>query len=116
MHTRVNQRTILLFPWPTKKYHGIKPSAVGSAQRVRERTGVTEGLVVAIASRCAVSAVMSSEYTANTIEIGGDQISMGEGEPVMVGSKIVERRRAGQFGSGFGHPKRGHDRWRCPSA
>jgi hypothetical protein len=43
MHTRVNQRTGVLFPWPPKKYRGIKPSAVGSAQRVRERTGVTEG-------------------------------------------------------------------------
>ena len=29
-----------------KKYRGIKPSAVGSAQRVRERTGVSEGMLV----------------------------------------------------------------------
>ena len=46
MHTRATQRTGVLFPWPPKKYRGIKPSAVGSAQRVRERTGVTEGMVV----------------------------------------------------------------------
>jgi hypothetical protein len=36
MHTRVNERTIVLFPYSAKKYHGIKPSAVGSAQRVTE--------------------------------------------------------------------------------
>ena len=33
-------------PMTTKKYRGIKPRAVGSAQRVRERTEVTEGLLV----------------------------------------------------------------------
>jgi hypothetical protein len=47
----------------------------------------------AIASRSAVSAatpeLTSSEYADNTIEIGGDQISYGEGGPVMVGSQVV---------------------------
>src|SRR5580698_2188522 len=36
----------VLFPDPAKKYRGIKPGAVGSAQRVTERTGVTEEIVV----------------------------------------------------------------------
>jgi hypothetical protein len=31
----------------------------------------------------------SSEYADNTIEIGGDQISYGEGGPVMAGSQVV---------------------------
>jgi hypothetical protein len=47
----------------------------------------------AVASRSAVHAAMpeltSSEYADNTIEIGGDQISYGEGGPVMVGSQVV---------------------------
>jgi hypothetical protein len=47
----------------------------------------------AIASRSAVSAatpeLTSSEYADNTIEIGGDQISYGEGGPLMVGSQVV---------------------------
>jgi hypothetical protein len=47
----------------------------------------------AVASRSEVSAatpeVISSEYADNTIEIGGDQISYGEGRPVMVGSQVV---------------------------
>jgi hypothetical protein len=47
----------------------------------------------AIASRTAVldatPELTSSEYADNTIEIGGDQISYGEGGPVMVGSQIV---------------------------
>src|ERR1700691_3754897 len=47
----------------------------------------------AVASRAAVSAatpeLTSSENADNTIEIGGDQISYGEGEPVMVGSQVV---------------------------
>jgi hypothetical protein len=47
----------------------------------------------AIASRSAVSAatpeLTSSEYADNTVEIGGDQISYGEGEPVLVGSQVV---------------------------
>jgi hypothetical protein len=47
----------------------------------------------AVASRSAVSAatpeLTSSEYADNTIEIGGDQISYGEGGPVMVGSQVV---------------------------
>jgi hypothetical protein len=47
----------------------------------------------AIASRSAVSAatpeLTSSEYADNTIEIGGNQISYGEGGPVMVGSQVV---------------------------
>jgi hypothetical protein len=46
-----------------------------------------------IASRSAVSAatpeLTSSEYTDETIEIGGDQISYGEGGPVIVGSEVV---------------------------
>jgi hypothetical protein len=49
----------------------------------------------AIASRSAVSAatpeLTSSEYADSTIEIGGDQISYGEGGPVMVGSQVVGR-------------------------
>jgi hypothetical protein len=47
----------------------------------------------AIASRSAVIAttpeLTSSEYADSTIEIGGDQISYGEGGPVMVGSQVV---------------------------
>jgi hypothetical protein len=47
----------------------------------------------AVASRSEVSAatpeLTSSEYADNTIEIGGDQISYGEGAPVMVGSQVV---------------------------
>jgi hypothetical protein len=47
----------------------------------------------AVASRSEVSAatpeLTSSEYANNTIEIGGDQISYGEGGPVMVGSQVV---------------------------
>ncbi len=47
----------------------------------------------AIASRSEVSSatpeLISSEYADNTIEIGGDQISYGEGRPVMVGSQVV---------------------------
>jgi len=47
----------------------------------------------AVASRSEVSAatpqLISSEYADNTIEIGGDQISYGEGGPVMVGSQVV---------------------------
>jgi hypothetical protein len=47
----------------------------------------------AVASRSEVSAaspeLTSSEYADNTIEIGGDQISYGEGGPVMVGSQVV---------------------------
>ncbi|MGA7929638.1 MAG: hypothetical protein WCA20_27055, partial [Candidatus Sulfotelmatobacter sp.] len=47
----------------------------------------------AVASRSEVSAatpeLTSSEYVDNTIEIGGDQISYGEGGPVMVGSQVV---------------------------
>jgi hypothetical protein len=47
----------------------------------------------AVASRSEVSAatpdLMSIEYADNTIEIGGDQISYGEGGPVMVGSQVV---------------------------
>jgi hypothetical protein len=47
----------------------------------------------AIASRTAVldatPELTSSEYADNTIEIGGDQISYGEGGPVMVGSQVV---------------------------
>lgn len=47
----------------------------------------------AIASRTAVldatPELTSSEYADSTIEIGGDQISYGEGGPVMVGSQVV---------------------------
>jgi len=47
----------------------------------------------AVASRSEVSAatpeVISSEYANNTIEIGGDEISYGEGGLVMVGSQVV---------------------------
>jgi len=47
----------------------------------------------AIASRTAVldatPELTSSEYADNTIEIGGDQISYGEGGPVMVESQVV---------------------------
>jgi len=47
----------------------------------------------AVASRSEVSAatpeLISSEYANNTIEIGGDQISYGEGAPVMVGAQVV---------------------------
>jgi hypothetical protein len=47
----------------------------------------------AVASRSVVSAatpeLTSSEYADNTIEIGGDQISYGEGGPVIVGSQVV---------------------------
>jgi len=47
----------------------------------------------AVASRSAVSAatpeLTSIEYADNTIEIGGDQISYGEGGPVMVGPQVV---------------------------
>ena len=47
----------------------------------------------AVASRSAVSAatpeLTSSEHADNTIEIGGDQISYGEGGPVMVRSQVV---------------------------
>jgi hypothetical protein len=47
----------------------------------------------AIASRSAVLGatpeLTSSEYADNQIEIGGDQISYGEGGPVMVGSQVV---------------------------
>jgi len=47
----------------------------------------------AAASRSEVFAatpeLTSSENADNTIEIGGDQISYGEGEPVMVGSRVV---------------------------
>jgi hypothetical protein len=47
----------------------------------------------AVASRSAVSSatpeLTSSEYADNTTEIGGDQISYGEGGPVMVGSQVV---------------------------
>ena len=49
----------------------------------------------AVASRSEVFAATpkptSSEYADNQIEIGGDQISYGEGEPVMVGSQVVGR-------------------------
>jgi hypothetical protein len=49
----------------------------------------------AVASRTAVLAatpeLTSSEYADNQIEIGGDQISYGEGGPVMVGSQVVGR-------------------------
>jgi hypothetical protein len=47
----------------------------------------------AVASRSAVSAatpeLTSSENADNTVEIGGDQISYGEGGRVMVGSQVV---------------------------
>jgi hypothetical protein len=47
----------------------------------------------ALASRSEVSAatpeLTSSENADNTIEIGGDQISYGEGEPVIAGSQVV---------------------------
>jgi hypothetical protein len=47
----------------------------------------------AVASRSEVHAatpeLTSSENADNTIEIGGDQISYGEGGPVMVGSQVV---------------------------
>lgn len=47
----------------------------------------------AVASRSEVSAatpeLTSSEYADNQIQIGGDQISYGEGGPVMVGSQVV---------------------------
>jgi hypothetical protein len=47
----------------------------------------------AIASRTAVLGatpeLTSSEHADNQIEIGGDQISYGEGGPVMVGSQVV---------------------------
>jgi hypothetical protein len=47
----------------------------------------------AVASRSAVLAatpeLTSSENADNQIEIGGDQISYGEGGPVMVGSQVV---------------------------
>ena len=47
----------------------------------------------AVASRSAVYAatpgVSSSENADDTIEIGGDQISYGEGGPVIVGSQVV---------------------------
>jgi len=47
----------------------------------------------AIASRSAAldatPELTSSEYADNQIEIGGDQISYGEGGPVMVGSQVV---------------------------
>ncbi len=47
----------------------------------------------AIASRTAVldatPELTSSEYADNTIEIGGDQISYGEGGPVMAGEQVV---------------------------
>src|SRR5208282_1032603 len=47
----------------------------------------------AVASRSAVLAatpeLTSSENADYTIEIGGDQISYGEGEPVMAGSQVV---------------------------
>src|SRR5580658_357582 len=49
----------------------------------------------AVASRSAVLAatpeLTSSENADNQIEIGGDQISYGEGGPVMVGSQVVGR-------------------------
>src|SRR5580692_329414 len=49
----------------------------------------------AIASRTAVldatPELTSSEYADNTVEIGGDQISYGEGGPVMVESQVVGR-------------------------
>jgi hypothetical protein len=56
----------------------------------------------AVASRSEVSAatpqLISSEYADNTIEIGGDQISYGEGNPVMVGAQVVgEYTRQGVF-------------------
>jgi hypothetical protein len=47
----------------------------------------------AVASRSEVLAatpeLTSSEYADNQIQIGGDQISYGEGGPVMVGSQVV---------------------------
>jgi hypothetical protein len=47
----------------------------------------------AVASRSEVSAatpeLTSSEYADNTVEIGGDQISYGEGGPVLVRSEVV---------------------------
>ena len=47
----------------------------------------------AMASRSEVYAATpkptSGEYADNEIEIGGDQISYGQGEPVMVGSQVV---------------------------
>ena len=49
----------------------------------------------AIASRTAVldatPELTSSEYADNTVEIGGDQISYGQGGPVMVESQVVGR-------------------------
>jgi|SRR5580658_345048 hypothetical protein len=49
----------------------------------------------AVASRSEVFAATpkptSTEYADNQIEIGGDQISYGEGGPVMVGSQVVGR-------------------------
>jgi hypothetical protein len=49
----------------------------------------------AVASRSEVLAatppLTSSEYADNQIQIGGDQISYGEGGPVMVGSQVVGR-------------------------
>jgi hypothetical protein len=49
----------------------------------------------AVASRSAVLAatpeLTSSEYADDQIEIGSDQISYGEGGPVMVGSQVVGR-------------------------
>jgi hypothetical protein len=49
----------------------------------------------AVASMSAVLAatpeLTSSEYADDQIEIGGDQISYGEGGPVMVGSQVVGR-------------------------
>jgi hypothetical protein len=46
VHIKVNQLTVVLFPKRAKKYRGIKTSSVGSAQRIRERTGVTEKMQV----------------------------------------------------------------------
>jgi hypothetical protein len=49
----------------------------------------------AVASRSEVLAatppLTSTEYADNQIQIGGDQISYGEGGPVMVGSQVVGR-------------------------
>ena len=63
--------------------------------RLGSRTIPITTTLRAVASRSAVLAatpeLTSSEYAEDQIEIGGDQISYGEGGPVMVGSQVVGR-------------------------
>ena len=79
-----------------RRAQDVKDHARGCAQvRLGNLTIPITTTLRAIASRTAVldatPELTSSEYADNTVEIGGDQISYGQGGPVMVESQVVGR-------------------------